>query len=173
MTSNARLPAGIAIVTLAALAALALAITPAAAAAPAAIKPIKKASCGVVQGPTHALPGRKTDTRYLVEVFYKVGGNRATCSFATRWMRKLASKQFRSKVVGTLGPDLKGGPAGWSCTAAPVPGGMKSAARGMCWAKGSILGEEVFTWTPALGEVDKSAPSPCPGSRVIGGVVYC
>jgi hypothetical protein len=89
-------------------------------------------SCGVQAGPAYTVSGVK-GTKYVVGA---TGG--ADCAFATKWMRKLATKK-----IGKL-PTTIAGPSGWKCTGFQVaPGWPLKAYLGRCQKGG--MG---FSWSP-------------------------
>lgn len=88
--------------------------------------------CGVQAGPAYSISGIEGN-KYVIG---STGG--ADCAFATKWMRKLATKK-----IGKL-PTTISGPAGWKCTGFRVaPGWPLKAYLGKC-NKGGMG----FSWSP-------------------------
>lgn len=87
------------------------------------------ASC-VATGPSYTVDGMKDSQ-------YRLGLKGVTCAFATKWMRKLATKK-----IGRL-PTTITGPSGWKCTGFEMVGLAPKAYQGRC-----RQGGKSFSWTP-------------------------
>jgi hypothetical protein len=79
-------------------------------------------------------------TRYQVNI---TGKAPFTCAQATAWVRTWVAQHTEG---GPAPPPLKGGPAGFTCRAAPDRNGH--AYQGNCLKNTKKIGDPLFTWGP-------------------------